>query len=249
MPALFEFKSGRTLVHNLDPRCKFIILCILGAGLASASWLSCTLILAPLLLMIRRLGTGPVSLAWELRTFILFLSLIILVRSLATPGTPFFSLFGHPLSFQGAAQGGLVALRFFTVMALGLVFSATTKPSELKAAVQWFLKPVPFIPEKRAGMVIGLSLRFLPMIFSQARESGQAIAARCGGSRKNPVKRISILSLALLSKTFRQADSVSLAMEARAYTEERTDPQFGSSGREIPAILLAAAAAVLFFFI
>lgn len=246
---LFEFKSGHTMAHTLDPRCKFFILCLLGAGLASASYTVCTLILFALVLMLLGLGTTAMALAKQLRYFILFLALIVLVRALVTPGTAVVTIFGSPLSHQGLMDGGLVALRFLTVMILGLVFSATTSSAQLKAAVQWFLKPVPFIPEKRAAMVMGLALRFLPTIFSQARESDQAIAARCGHCRKNPVKRIAVFTLSLLSKSFRQADHLSLAMEARCYTENRTDPTFRSSGRELPALVLAAAVTLLAFLV
>jgi len=232
MPNLFEFKSGKSLAHILDPRCKFFLLCIISAGLVSASLPMCLTLLLLVFVLLKSMGIGPVRLALQLRYFILFLFMIILVRGLAEPGPKLFTLIAYPVSISGLTQGSLVAIRFFTVMVLGLVFSATTRPSELKAAVQWFLKPIPFIPEQRAGVIISLALRFLPMILSQAKESGQAIDARCGNLLKNPIKRMSTLILALLGKTFKSADQLAIAMEARCYTETRTDPGFRPSGKE-----------------
>ncbi len=234
MPNLFEFKPGKTLAHRLDPRCKFFLLCIISAGLVAASWSACLALLILILLELKSMGIRPLDLLRQLWAFMLFLLLIIFVRGLTEPGPQLFTLVVYPISISvsipGLTQGGLVALRFFTVMVLGLVFSAGTRPSDLKAAVQWILSPVPFIPEKRVGMMISLALRFLPMILTQTQESRQAIQARCGNLEKNPLKRMSTLVLALLGKTFKNAEDLISAMEARCYTQNRTDPTFQPNG-------------------
>ncbi|PIE43752.1 MAG: hypothetical protein CSA50_03895 [Gammaproteobacteria bacterium] len=249
MTSIFEFKSGESVIHRLDPRCKLAILCLWGASLAAAQWAAAILLLIPLLLLLNRLGATLLSLLTELKIFLVFLFAIFLVRALVTPGTPLISFFGSDITFEGVNEGGIVALRFFNIMILGIVFSSTTSPSQLKAAFQWFLGPIPFVPEKRAAMIMGLSLRFLPLIFSQSREIGQAIIARCGDNRKNPIKRITTHAMALLSKTFGQADTLGLAMEARCYTEHRTDPCFSPSGNERLAFLLAIAYTLMTFFL
>jgi energy-coupling factor transporter transmembrane protein EcfT len=168
----------------------------------------------------------------QLRYFIVFLIFILLARALTIPGDPLFSAYGLTISAQGLHQGGLVALRFFLVMVTGLIFSATTRSASLKNAAQWYLKPVPFVPEKRVAVMISLSLSFLPLILQQAQETRDAINSRCGNLEKNPVKRFVRLTLPLLKKTFLSADHLILAMEARCYSEERTDPEFEPSGRE-----------------
>jgi len=238
MPHLFEFRIGKSIAHRLDPRCKFFLLCMISAGLVSASWAACISLLLLTLCLLKSMGMGLLDLARQLRYFILFLLLIIGVRGLAEPGPVLFSLFAYPVSTFGLTQGCLVAIRFFIIMILGLVFCVSTRPSELKAAAQWFLTPIPGIPEQRVGVMISLSLRFLPMIFRQVRESRQAIHARCGTRQKNPVKRMSTLSLSLLGKTFRSADIMAVAMEARCYTDSRTDPEFHPSGKEPLALAL-----------
>lgn len=168
----------------------------------------------------------------QLRYFIVFLIFILLARALTIPGDPLFSAYELTISAQGLHQGGLVALRFFLVMVTGLIFSATTRSASLKNAAQWYLKPIPFVPEKRVAVMISLSLSFLPLILQQAQETRNAINSRCGNLEKNPVKRFVRLTLPLLKKTFLSADHLILAMEARCYSEERTDPEFEPSGRE-----------------
>ncbi len=233
---LFEFKPGQSLVHTLDPRCKFFLICLLSIGLVSAGWMACMVGTIFMLLSLRLIRINPMELVQQLKFFFFFLGVIVLIRGFTTPGTPLVSLFGYSITEEGLSQGGLVALRFFLVMVLGLIFSATTRPADLKAAVQWFLAPIPFIPEKRVGIMISLALRFLPLIFSQAGETRQAIRARCGSRQKNPVKRITTLGLALLTRSVQSADGLAMAMEARCYTDTRTDPKLCPGGRERHAI-------------
>lgn len=154
------------------------------------------------------------------------------------PGDPVFTLFSIETTRQGLAQGTLVASRFFLVMVTGLLFAATTQPAALKSAAQWFLKPVPFVPEKRVALMISLFLRFFPLILAQASQTADAINARCGSVRKNPVRRIRFLALPLLKKSVMAANHLSLAMTARCYSEIRTDPAFDPGGKE-PVFLLA----------
>lgn len=233
----FTFRSGESWLHGLDIRCKTVILCLLSLALVRTGLLGCIFCLAVLLLCLHTIRIPLFRILAQLKWFILFLGLIFLVRSLGTPGVPVVSVSGITLTGQGMADGGMVVFRFFLVMILGLVFSATTRPSGLKSAVQWFLAPIPLVPEKRVGIMVGLSLRFLPLIFKQAGESRDAFHARCGNLRKHPVQRITFLGLPLLKKTFAAADNLTLAMDARCYSEDRTDPEFSITSRDL--LLLA----------
>ncbi|MDD9301066.1 MAG: energy-coupling factor transporter transmembrane protein EcfT [Desulfobacter sp.] len=248
MPHLFEFKSGTSLFHTLDPRSKLFVLAYMSMGIISAQWAGCLITLALVFCFIlhARIPMGPQF--GQLKYFFLLLAIIILVRGTIVPGQALFWVWGHPITRQGLNQGGLVATRFFLIMEIGIIFSSTTRPSELKAAVQWVLKPVPMVPEKQAGMIISLALRFFPLILAQAQETGQTIQARCGKKQKNPLKRIQVFCLALLGKTFKSADGLAMAMEARSYTENRTDPEFCPSGDEPLALLLGSGFFLLLLF-
>lgn len=237
-PNPFEFTQGRTSLHTLDPRCKLFLVSLVSVGAASSGPAATFAGSALLLVMVSRIGISPLALVRQLKYFLVFLGLIVLIRGATEEAPPLAGLPGMILSAEGLGHGGVIALRFFLIMLLGLLMSATTRPSDLRAAVQWFLAPVPLVPEKRVGILISLTLRFLPLILSQADEIRQAIRARCGHCRKNPVKRIAVLSLGLLGKTFQTADSMALAMEARCYTENRTDPAPVPGGREPAALVL-----------
>jgi energy-coupling factor transporter transmembrane protein EcfT len=182
--------------------------------------------------ILKTIGVGPVRLVTQLKAFLLFLILIFFFRWAGTPGDPMVTLYGFSLTHQGFTSGSLVSLRFLVIMLLGLMLTATTRSMEIKAAIQWFFKPIPFIPEKRVAVMAGLAIKFMPLILDNAREVTYAVNARCGNLRKNPVRRLVNLSWPLLKKTFQSADDLSLAMQARCYNENRTEPRFSPNGKE-----------------
>ena len=128
--------------------------------------------------------------------------------------------------------------RLAFIVVLGFTLISTTRPSEIKAAVQWFLKPVPFIPEQKVAIMMGLVLRFVPVIFDQAAETGEAQKARCVQNRKNPVYRLIKLGFPLMRRTFERADDLVAAMEARGFSENRTDPELTAHPRDWIALLV-----------
>ena len=220
------------MLHLLDVRCKFLMMCLVSMSMLSAQVFACFFYFLVLLFFFKKTGLNIFATLNSIKYFILFLFFIFAARALALKGDSLFSFYGLSVTKQGLNDGFLVAFRFFLVMLTGLLFSSTTKPSSVKSAVQWFLKPVPFVPEKRVAVMISLSLSFMPVILKQAKEVSEAQKARCGDLQKNPIKRIIRLVLPLLKKTFLSADYLVLAMESRCYSDDRTDPEFTPSGKE-----------------
>ena len=78
--------------------------------------------------------------------------------------------------------------------------------------------------------MIGLIIRFLPYILDQAKATADAQRARGVENRKNPIYRLIKFVVPLVRRTFENADNLAVAMEARCYSENRTDPEL-LSGR------------------
>jgi energy-coupling factor transporter transmembrane protein EcfT len=161
-----------------------------------------------------------------------------MARVLSTGGESLMDLKYFSISRQGLYAGFLVCWRLAFIVLLGFTLISTTLPSEIKAAVQWFLKPVPFIPEQRVAIMMGLILRFVPVIFDQAADTLEAQNARCVQNRKNPVYRLIKLGFPLIRRTFERADGLVAAMEARGFTENRTDPDLVSSQRDWMSLIV-----------
>jgi len=229
----FAYRQGQSTLHQLDVRCKFFIICLISMSMLSAHLPACLVCFPILLFFFKKTGLSIFATLNSIQYFLILLIFIFISRALIVEGDVIVSFYGMTITEQGVSEGFLVAFKFFLVMLTGLLFSSTTKPSSVKSAVQWFLKPLPFVPEKRVAVMISLSLSFMPVILSQAKEISDARKARCADLQKNPVKKIIRLVLPLLKKIFLSADYLILAMESRCYSDDRTDPEFTPSGKEI----------------
>jgi energy-coupling factor transporter transmembrane protein EcfT len=163
------------------------------------------------------------------RYILILLVLIFFARMFFSPGTPVFEFFGISATKEGISDGIVVCWRLFNIIVVGLLFVSTTRSSEVKSAVEWFLAAIPFVPAKRVSTMMSLLMRFLPVILDQARETADAQRSRGIENRKNPVYRMSKWGIPLIRRTFERADKLALAMEARCYSEERTDQALTSS--------------------
>ncbi|MCF6246608.1 MAG: energy-coupling factor transporter transmembrane protein EcfT [Desulfobacula sp.] len=235
----FAFRPGKSALHLLDARLKFFLICLVSTSMLSASFVPCLIYSLLLILFFNLARIKVFQLLISMKFFLLLLGFIFLARCFSTPGDTLISAYGISISRLGVTTGFLVAFKFLLVMMTGLLFSGTTRPAQVKGAVQWFLRPIPFLPEKRVAVMISLSLAFMPIILKQNQKVADAQAARCGNLEKNPVKKIIRMVLPLLKKIFLCADNIILAMESRCYTEDRTDPEFQPSGKE-PSFLLGS---------
>ncbi len=228
----FSYQSGDSLLHHIDVRFKILIV-ILISLICLNLYLTGLAILTSLLLgLILHARLPLISGLKELRYFLILLLFVFVARVLSTDGPPLIVLRFISVSIQGLYSGILVCWRLAIIVILGFAFISTTRPSAIKAAVQWFLKPVPFIPEKKVALMMGLILRFIPVIFHQAGEIAEAQKARGVENRKNPIYRLTKLAFPLMRRTFERADNLVAAMEARAFTENRTDPELNLHKRD-----------------
>lgn len=212
-----------------------VSLAVLDAGPMALWFMSLFLII-----LVRYLHLPVKSVCVELRYFLFLLALVFIARTLSTAGDPFLVLKWVSISCEGVKEGAFVVWRILLIVLVGLIFVATTRPTEIKAAVEWFLKPFPLIPRARIGTMMGLVLRFIPLIFTQAGETLDAQRARAIEHRKNPYYRLKKFVIPFFRRTFETADRLAVAMEARCYSENRTVPRFSACWQDF--VILAGGA-------
>jgi len=232
----FGYFSGNSLLHVLDPRFKLLFIIVLSLVCLNLNLISLGIFSVLLLGIIKHSGLPLHSVFRELRYFFILLVFVFGARALSTGGDPVIEFKFISISHQGLSTGLLVCWRLALIVLLAFTIISTTRPSDIKAAVQWYLKPVPWVPEQKVAIMMGLILRFVPVIFDQAAETAEAQKARCVQNRKNPVYRLVKLGFPLIRRTFERADDLVAAMEARGFTENRTDPQLVSHRRDWVAL-------------
>jgi len=230
----------------MDPRSKALSVIILNAAIFNANFISLFAFLIFFILLLKSVGISIGSVILKTRSFLILLALVFVARSFSTPGDPFLEINFIKLTREGMRDGALLAWRILLIVVTGILFSSTTKTSEIKAVVEWFLRPISFIPEKKASLMMSLLFRFVPVIFEQANEISAAQRARCIEKRKNPLYKAKKMCVPLILKTFKNADNLAEAMEARLYSEDRAPHHFRRPGKDflIPLALLFISAAI-----
>lgn len=156
----------------------------------------------------------------ELRFWLIFLSILFFFQALLTPGIRFDLFPWVPVSKEGLLLGGLTCWRLGLILGYAVLFTAVTRPRELRDALIWLLRPIPFLPERSIGMMISLTLRFFSRTLDQVEEVHLANRARLGDQKKNPIRRIKFLALPVLRRSLAEVEEVTFALAARGYRED-----------------------------
>ena len=123
-----------------------------------------------------------------------------------------------------------------------VLFTAVTRPRDLCEALVWILKPIPFLPERRIGLMVSLTLRFFSRIMDQVDEVRAAHLARLGDRNHNPFRKAKFMALPILRRSILDVEEVTFALVARGYQENLNLPSRLSKIpllHLIPVILMA----------
>ena len=95
--------------------------------------------------------------------------------------------------------------------------------------------------KKRIAVMIGLIVRFIPVILHLTREVSDAQRARAIEQRRNPIYRASHLALPIMRRTLGRAELLADAMESRCFNENRPTPSLYAAAidwRAMAAVLV-----------
>ncbi len=171
----FSYRPGASVLHLQDVRFKLAFIVIISIASMKAYFISLSVLSFALFSAIFIIHLPLKSILKELRYFFIFLIFVFAARALSTPGTPLIEFIGIDITRQGIYNGTLVCWRMLLIVLAGLLFVSTTRPSEIRAAVEWFLSPFPFIPGKRVATMMSLIIRFIPVILQGLYNERKAV--------------------------------------------------------------------------
>lgn len=234
------YRAGNSLLHRLDPRTKQLLLLALSLASLTGSVTFLTVSSLAILIGIRAAGLRLASLLHEVRFFLVFLVLIFLIRTISFSE----NWMVQPLSPELVGSALIVCWRLLLVVLMCLLLMATTKTTAIRAALIWMLAPLPLVNERACGTMVGLLMRFLPLILLQAGETSDALRARGIEQRKNPLRRLTAFSIPLFRRVFLRADELVDTMQARCYSDQRTLPLLHFARTDLVAGILGIALAL-----
>jgi energy-coupling factor transporter transmembrane protein EcfT len=215
-----HYFPGNSLLHRWDARCKFFGLLMIMATLLQSkiTWLAFDSILLIGLLVLSRLPLRQFF--RDLWIWVIFLFTLFLFQAFFTPGSRLPAFPWLPLNPEGIYLGGFTCWRLGLILGYAVLFTALTRPREIQDTLIWLLKPIPFLPERRVGLMVSLTIRFFSIILDEAEEVRLAHKARLGDQNKNPFRRAKFLTLPLLRRSFSRAEDITLALAARGFRDD-----------------------------
>ncbi|WP_026684513.1 energy-coupling factor transporter transmembrane component T family protein [Heyndrickxia coagulans] len=220
-----RYIPGDSVIHRMDPRSKlifvFVFICIVF--LANNAVTYGILAIFTLLVMlvskvpVRFFIKGLLPILW-LVIFTFFLQLFFNREG----SLVFHYAFIHIYS-EGIRQGVFISLRFMLLIFLTSLLTLTTTPISLTDGIEMLLAPLRKVkfPVHELALMMSISLRFIPTLMDETEKIMKAQMARgvdfSGGSIKDRVKAIIPLLIPLFVSSFKRAEELATAMEARGY--------------------------------
>ena len=251
--AIAQYYPGASPLHRLDPRAKFVAVSALAVSLFIRDSFAGLAVFA--VAGIAAYAMSGVPAAWFWRAFRPLLWLILLTflaQVLFAPGPAFFSVWVVHLSWRGLELAAFLSLRLVVLVLIGSVLTLTTPPLALTDGLAWLGRPLRRlrVPTDELALMVTIALRFIPTLLVELDQIMRAQRARGADFRSGgPLRRARALVpvlIPLFVLSFRRADELALAMEARCYrpgiVRTRLHPLHAGTG---DAVLLVAAAGVI----
>lgn len=198
---LSEYIPGHSFIHKTPPGLKLVIMAVLGTLLfvyPNTVFAAITLAVVVVLYPLARISF-KVMLA-QLKPIFIILVLLFAVQWLMV----------------GWQSGLLVVLRLCALMLVASLITLTTRSSDMIDALERRLTWLYYlgINPAKISLALSLALRFIPVLAAITQEVREAQKAR---GLNNSVIAVAI---PVIVRTLKMADSITAALEARAY-----DPQ------------------------
>jgi biotin transport system permease protein len=191
------YVPGDSVVHRARAGLKLAVLAALGIGLFLVE---SPVVMAGVLALVVVVGVAVARLPWralavQIRPVWLWLAL----------------LFGFHLLVTDLATGSVAVLRLLALLVAAAVVTATTRVTALVAVIEWLASPLRMfgVRPARIGLVLAMTLRFIPLVAEKAARIREAQAAR-------GADRIRLgMAVPLLIEVLRMATTVGEALDAR----------------------------------
>lgn len=221
-------------LHRLDPRAKiiacfwFVILVFFAKNFWTYAWL--TLILGIAMVMTKI----SFKLYWNgIKVLIGLITFTVAIQILFTSGGTVYWHWGILVITSGGLKQALVIImRFVLIINASTVLTLTTESLELSTGLEILMKPLKIfkVPVNQLTMMMSIALRFVPTLMNEVTTVMNAQRSRGvnfnEGSLVKRIKQLVPIMVPLLVSSFKRADELATAMEARGYNPDQERTQY-----------------------
>lgn len=220
-----RYVPGESILHRMDPRSKLIIvfLFVCVVFIANNTWTYGVLAIYTLLMV----GMSKIPLRFlygGLKPILLLVVFTFLLHIFMTKGGDLVFDWGWVKIYEeGIRQGIFISLRFFLLILITSLLTLTTTPIEITDGLETLLNPLKKVrfPVHELALMMSISLRFIPTLMQETDKIMKAQTARGveynSGPVKERIKAIVPLLIPLFISSFKRAEELAVAMEARGY--------------------------------
>lgn len=219
-----QYYPGNSFIHRLDPRVKIVSALIYMVALFTVN----NPIGFGLIIVTAGFLTGASEIPWRyilksLRPVLILVLITFILNIFLTPGKALVVLGPVDITYEGLAFGILASVRLILLVVIASLLTLTTTPVNLTEGVERLLAPgkAVGIPAHELAMMMTIALRFIPTLIEETDKIIKAQKCRGAdfesGSLFARAKNLVPLLVPLFISSFRRADELATAMEARCY--------------------------------
>jgi len=219
-----QYFPGESIVHRFDPRLKIITMIFFIISLFFINTFIPYIFVAIYLLIIIKIANLPLKVVLKgLKPLRWILLITFVINIFFLPGEPLLKLGFLTISKEGLKTACLMAIRLMFLVLGTSLLTYTTSPIELTDGIEALLKPMNKIgvPSHEIAMMMTIALRFIPTLIEETDKIMKAQMARGADFESGNIikrsKNLVPLLVPLFVNSFRRADELATAMEARCY--------------------------------
>ncbi|WP_108671988.1 energy-coupling factor transporter transmembrane component T family protein [Peribacillus acanthi] len=244
-----RYVPSESVIHRLDPRSKlllvFFFVCIVFLANNAVTYGILGIFTIIILLLskipLRFLINGLKPILW------LILFTFLLHVFFTKEGELLYKFGWLEIYAGGIRQGIFISMRFTFLILVTSLLTLTTTPISITDGMEQLLNPLKKwkLPVHELALMMSISLRFIPTLMQETDKIMKAQAARgvdfTSGPIKERVQSIVPLLVPLFVNSFKRAEELAIAMEARGYRggEGRTKYRLLQWGRNDSILLIS----------
>ncbi|WP_314830613.1 energy-coupling factor transporter transmembrane protein EcfT [uncultured Streptococcus sp.] len=222
---LGRYIPGNSIIHRLDPRSKLLAMFLFILLIFWANNLGTNLLLFVFVFSLVLLSKVPLKFFLKgIQSMVFIIAFTTLFQLFLTSGgATIFQFAFIKITEAGLSQAGIIFSRFILIIFFSTLLTLTTTPLRLSDAVESLLKPLKVfkVPAHEIGLMLSMSLRFVPTLMDDTTRIMNAQRARGvdfgEGKIIQKIKSIIPILIPLFASSFKRADALAIAMEARGY--------------------------------
>lgn len=219
-----QYFPGDSIIHKLDPRIKIIIIALFIASLFFVNRFFPYIFIVLFIASVIMIAKLPVTyIIRGLRPLMFIILITFFINIFLTQGEVLFEIGPLNITRQGLSQAAFMALRLIFLITGTSLLTLTTSPISLTDGIEKLLSPFSKIglPAHELAMMMTIALRFIPTLLEETDKIMKAQMARGAdfesGNILRRARNLVPLLVPLFINSFRRADELATAMEARCY--------------------------------